>query len=476
MKGITFLPGFISGLLTLGIVLPAFSQVTSDNTTNTTVKLDGNKFNIINGIQKGNNLFHSFKDFSIPKDGSAVFENSNDITHIINRVTGGNISNIDGLIKANGNANLFLINPAGIVFGKNASLNIGGSFFGSTAESILFKDGFEFSAINPQEKPLLTVSIPVGLQMGNPGAIEVSGNGHSLTNTNPYFSPYFSTASTTGLQVKPGKTLTLIGGDINLNSGILNAPGGSIELGSVNEDSQVNLNYENGRFTLDYPNISNFGNIQLSDKSLLNVSGTTTSSIQLQAKNISLNNGSIIWSRNLGIQPGGDIKIGATELLELNGTSPSELIPSGILSETLGLGTSSNINISTSGLIVQNGGAIHNRTYTPAPSGNLTINATDFIEMKGASAKTGFTNFITTATLFQTELEKPVQTAKAGDVTISTPYLSVTDGSYISSLSLSDSSSGNILINTDKTEITGGTYNVSDHRVVANLNRTKPLC
>ncbi len=144
MKGIAFLSGFISGLLTLGIILPANSQVVSDGTTNTTVNLDGNNFNILNGIQKGNNLFHSFREFSIPTGGSATFQNYSAIVNIINRVTGGNVSNIDGLIKANGSANLFLINPAGIIFGK---LDIGGSFLGSRAESILFEDGFNYSAI-----------------------------------------------------------------------------------------------------------------------------------------------------------------------------------------------------------------------------------------------------------------------------------------------------------------------------------------
>ena len=460
MKGIALISGFISVLITSGVILPASSQVTSDNTTNTTVTSSGNNFNILNGIQKGNNLFHSFKEFSIPTGGSATFQNSSAIENIINRVTGGNISNIDGLIKASGNANLFLINPSGIVFGENAKLDIGGSFIGSTAESLLFEDGFNYSAVNSQSEPLLTVSVPEGLQMGkNPGAIEVKGSGHSLTTSNPYFSPYLPISSITGLEVKPGKTLALIGGDINLNSGILNAPGGIIELGSVDENTLVNLNNQNGKFTVDYPNISNFGNIKFSQKSLLNVSGTSTSSIQLQAKNISLNDGSFIWSRNLGIQPGGDIKIIATELLELNGTSPSELIPSGILSETLGLGASSNIDISTSKLILQNGGAISNRTYTPAPSGNLTINAIDFIQMEGTSPKTGLTNVLTTATLFSTELEKPIQTSKAGDLSISTPYLLITDGSYISSLSIGDSSAGNIRIDTDKIEITGGAFN-----------------
>ncbi|MEO0935536.1 MAG: filamentous hemagglutinin N-terminal domain-containing protein, partial [Cyanobacteria bacterium J06641_2] len=150
------------------------AQVVEDGTLPTRVQTTDNlNFNIdsINNQNRvGGNLFHSFKEFSIPTGGSAIFNNSTDVVNIINRVTGGNISNIDGLIKASGNANLFLINPAGIVFGKNARLDIGGSFFGSTAESIKFADDIEFSAIDITTKPLLTINVPLGLQMGSNSA------------------------------------------------------------------------------------------------------------------------------------------------------------------------------------------------------------------------------------------------------------------------------------------------------------------
>ena len=244
MKGIAFISGLISGFLTSGIILPVAAQITSDNTTNTTVNTTGNNFDILNGIQKGNNLFHSFKEFSIPKGGKATFNNSTDVVNIINRVTGGNISNIDGLIKASGNANLFLINPVGIVFGENASLNIGGSFLGTTAESILFEDGFKYSAIDSQQTPLLTVSVPLGLQMGtNPGVIEVEGTGHNLIEASP-FSPLKRSQNNINLQVQPGKTLALVGGEVTLNGAILTAASGNIELGSVGEGT-VNLNQTN---------------------------------------------------------------------------------------------------------------------------------------------------------------------------------------------------------------------------------------
>ena len=233
MKGIAFLPGFIGVLLTLGITLPASCEVLSDGTTNTIVNINGNNFTILNGIQRGSNLFHSFKEFSIPTGGSATFNNSTDVVNIINRVTGGNISNIDGLIKANGNANLFLINPAGIVFGENAKLDIGGSFLGSTAESILFEDGFEFSTVNTSGTPLLTISVPVGLQMGNnPAPIQVEGTGHAVQLVNR-LRPLSRFPSPTELRVQTGKTLALVGGELNLTGATITAEQGRIELGSL---------------------------------------------------------------------------------------------------------------------------------------------------------------------------------------------------------------------------------------------------
>ncbi|WP_413201443.1 filamentous hemagglutinin N-terminal domain-containing protein, partial [Nostoc piscinale] len=120
----------------------AQAQVIQDGTLNTDVS-GTNNYTINGGRVIGNNLFHSFQQFSIPTGGSATFNTTSGIQNIFSRVTGGNISNIDGRINASGSANLFLLNPAGIIFGKNASLNIGGSFVATTANSIKFADGTE---------------------------------------------------------------------------------------------------------------------------------------------------------------------------------------------------------------------------------------------------------------------------------------------------------------------------------------------
>ncbi len=208
-------------LIMFGVLLasqkqPAFAQVNPDNTlpSNSQVTQQGNSYNITGGSQAGNNLFHSFEKFSVPTGNEAYFNNAVNIQNIISRVTGKSISDINGLIRANGTANLFLINPNGIVFGENARFDIGGSFIGSTADSFQFDDGKEFSAVNPEEKPLLSINVPLGLQYGKnqTGNITNSGN----------------------LSVNNGKNITLVGNSFE-NIGELKTDGGQISIAAIAE-------------------------------------------------------------------------------------------------------------------------------------------------------------------------------------------------------------------------------------------------
>ncbi|MEA5477021.1 filamentous hemagglutinin N-terminal domain-containing protein [Pseudanabaena galeata UHCC 0370] len=161
----------------------AQAAIAPDNTlpVNTLVNFNSENqtYTITGGTQVGANQFHSFQELSVPTSNTAHFDNALTTTNVIGRVTGSNISNIDGLIKTNGATNLYLVNPNGITFGANAKLDIAGSFSASTANSIKFSDGSEFSATNPQAPPLLNVNVPLGLQYGNSNVgstISNSGN------------------------------------------------------------------------------------------------------------------------------------------------------------------------------------------------------------------------------------------------------------------------------------------------------------
>jgi filamentous hemagglutinin family protein len=197
-----------SGLVgfTLAMGTLQAQQVVPDGSINTIVNsINGRDFVITGGGKTGGNLFHSFSEFSVQTGGSVAFNNAMDVQNIFTRVTGSNVSSIDGVIRADGRANLFLLNPNGILFGPNAALNIGGSFLGTTASRIKFADASEFNALNTP--PLLTMTVPVGLQMGqNSGAIQVTGTGHKLALVAAGLLPIDRSQSPMGLQVSPRAT------------------------------------------------------------------------------------------------------------------------------------------------------------------------------------------------------------------------------------------------------------------------------
>ena len=179
------------------------------------------------GAVRNGNLFHSFSEFSIPEGQQVYFANPDDISNILTRVTGSNISEIFGTLGVDGGANLFLINPNGIVFGENASLDVSGSFLATTADSLIFDDG-EFDAVNPNAPPLLKVNFNPGLQYGtarseidNQAVLEV-GNGQNL-------SLLGEKVNHTGSLIAPGGFIELSGTDINfLGTVDTRSPDGSV--------------------------------------------------------------------------------------------------------------------------------------------------------------------------------------------------------------------------------------------------------
>lgn len=427
-------------LLNYGVVK---AQIIPDSTlpVNSGITVDSDISIINGGTRAGNNLLHSFDQFSIPTGKTVYFNNAGDIQNIISRVTGKSISNIDGLLRANSAANLFLLNPNGIIFGSNASLNIGGSFLASTASSLKFANGTEFSTTETQIAPLLTVSAPIGLNLeNNTGEIRVQGSGHTL-GISSLFSPISGAgASDNGLRVLPQKTLALIGGGIALEGGNLTAPGGRVELGSVG-NGIVTLNPTTSGWVFGYEGLQNFQNIELSKRALVDASGSGSSAIQLVGKQIFLTEGSVALIQNQGAQAGSGINIQASNLLQLTGTSVDGMIPSGVEIETLG-GSVGDVVVSTKRLSFEDGAAINSKTFTQASASNILLDASESIEVKGFSSINPTTSSIASGVGSYT-----FSAGTSGNIAINTGQLTALDGGTITSGTFGTGTGGELLIN-----------------------------
>ncbi|MFB2972141.1 filamentous hemagglutinin N-terminal domain-containing protein [Aerosakkonema sp. BLCC-F183] len=437
------------------ISLKVNCQIIPDTTlpTNSSITLNDNTFTINGGTTAGNNLFHSFQELSLPTGREAFFNNASNIQHIFSRVTGGNVSNIDGLIRANGTANLFFINPNGIIFGQNARLNIGGSFIGSTANSIIFDDGFTFSATNPQFQPLLTFNIPIGLQIGqNSEPIMVQGIGHNFSADNTTFAPINRNENTSGLQVKSGNTLTLLGGDINLDGGLLKVDRGHIEIGSIGEGI-IGLNTTTMGWSFSYDKVQSFRDINLSGKAALDASGFGGGSIQIVGRQVKLTEGAIGLIQNEGELLSGNLTVNASELLELIGTEPNGSFRSSLVNQTLGAANGGQIKVSTRRLQLLDGAVIWTRTFGSGTGGDLYVNASESIEVRGFYSLDPTTySFLGTWTF---------GSGNGGNVTVLTQGLTILDGGSVSTPSIGGAGKGGIL-----------TINASDSVMVSGITPT----
>lgn len=440
----------------------SLAQIIPDNTlpSNSIVTPDNRTFVINGGTAVGENLFHSFKEFSIPTGNSSYFNNVSNIQNIFSRVTGSSVSSINGEIKANSTANVFLLNPNGIIFGSNASLNIGGSFLGTTAEDMEFADGSKFSATEPQATPLLTISVPIGLGLGlDPGEISVQGSGHQLKFANPIApvnSPILGTGqSLTGLRTSFGKTLALVGGQVTINGGILTAPSGQIEIGSVAEGN-VGLSVSSSRLSFNYDTGATFNSVHLDNRALIDASGISNGLISIKAQNLYLNNSSLVIISNFGAASSNQININTTDAVGLTGIiTPSSLnLFSGevsfgaIFSQNFFTGKGADINISARDLVIQKFSAITSANYGEGNGGNINVSVENALNILG-TPPIAFNFLPSSISIFNGS------SGNSGSIELSGKALSLQDGGLILSQTFGQGNGGNIITNFENIEILG---------------------
>lgn len=400
--------GAMRGAISCGLAsLLAFSgnqvlaQVTSDGTLNTQVGTNGNTFDITGGSPVGTNLFHSFGSFSVPAGGSANFTDVAGFTNIFGRVTGGSPSDIQGTIGVQGSANLFLINPSGIIFGPNARLDLqGGSFVGTTANAIRFPGGGEFSMTSPVTPgdTLLAVN-PSALFFNQTPAGAIVNQSIAPNSTDPTLKD--------GLRVPDGQNLFLVGGDVRLeNGGTVRALGGRIELGGLTGTGEVKIE----ELTTGSNPQLNFPNVGL------------TFPDGVARANVSLTNGAIVDVVALG---GGDIAINAQNI----DVSGSSLVCAGIGTASSSCSTPS----STFGSSNPKAGNILIRA-----TGTMNVSQSSRIENDLNPGATGNSDNIFDAVLNRANF--------FGSILIETGSLSLTDSAQISTSTFGTGSAGLVFV------------------------------
>lgn len=420
---------------------------------------------VTGGAVRSSGLFHSFEDLSVAEGRSLYFDTPLGIDHIFSRVTGHGSSTINGTLGVLGHADLFLLNPHGILFGPHAQLDIAGSFVGSTASGLQF-DGFEFSAVAPESVPLLTVTAPIGLNLA----------AHAGTVLNQ------SSTAGLGLRVQPFQTLALVGGDIRLVGGRMTNRSGRLELAAV-QSGTVGLSADSSGWRLDYGSVNQRGEIQLSEQSLIQTQyqlDNPASSIHLVGDGIRLRESAIatnIFDLGRGIDielngdrielldgasvqtgvgeaaTGGEIRINATQMLRLQGSgnNPSfganhnSKVLSNTVNESSGIGGA--IAIKTGQLLAQDGGELLSLTgfFSTGAGGDIRIQATESLIAENSIA-TEFRNTIGTETK---------GSGRSGNLIIKTGQFQLDESYRLSSLSWVNGDGGDIEIEADSISLNG---------------------
>ena len=308
--------------------------------------------------------------------------------------------------------------------------------------------------------PLLAVNVPKALGfLESPGAIEVQGNGHNLIASGDTRMPNqpFGGPIPAGVGLKPGRTIALVGGKVNFNGGVVTAPSGRIEIGSV-VSTQVQINFSSPtNFFLTYPDAGNFQDIALTQKSLLNASGMAKGNIQIVGRNIDLTDASLVFVENQGANPLGSIELYAEDALTITGTTGSTPIfpgntrlTRGLVSQALLEGKGADINISARRVVVQDSGRIYLSTFGSGAGGNLKIRAAESVQVLGISP------FDPTFPLSSLIATATAGSGKAGTLELTTENLSLQGGGLVSSSVFGNGTGGDLKINDSSSIVVSG--------------------
>jgi len=332
---------------------PVVAEVVTDGSLGNAESLTGPNFEITadKGQLRGDNLFHSFSQFNLDSSETANFSGPANVQNIISRVTGGTASTIDGTISSSiANANLFLLNPNGILFGPNANLDITGSFHTSTADYLKLGDTDRLYA-DLSQNTTLSVSAPSAF-----GFLDNDIAG--------------ITVDASQLSVAEGKDISIIGGNISLKEGAsIKAADGQIRIASAGSDGEINFALENT--TID--NVGESGTISLNNKSLIDASGNAGGRVIIRGGTLTLDDANIAaHTLTLATETAPNIDIKTKSAVQLDNQSS---ITANL--KMFAGGSPGGINIETENLQVKNTSAIRSEAegFSAGSAGDIVVTA-----------------------------------------------------------------------------------------------------
>lgn len=384
-------------LLLVSISLTIFqqvanSQVIPDPSLKTEVTTNNSLTEISGGRRAESNLFHSFDEFSIDSNSQVVFGTPTGVQNIFSRVTGSDISRLDGILSTSQPTNLFFLNPNGIIFGDSIQLNIGGSFLASTSSSIVFDDDTEFTStttnqdISPGNLDLIRFS-------GSSGSILVEGRGNNLDRDSITGLAIGAGMSSSGIRILNGQDLILLADTIEFNGGLVTNVSGNITIGSVDTgDIQfLGFNTSPSIGNIDLSGVEKFSDINLRNRALIDASGFDNSEINLFGNNLNVTDGSLVLIQSEGPFAKGTINVEFQDTVELIGVNDNPDLPSNVspLRNSSGLTGSSvfsqgvDIFVKAANLTLTDAGIIASTVSFGGFGGNIDVSVTDATTITG---------------------------------------------------------------------------------------------
>ena len=461
--------GLVSATFIFAIPFLAWAgSITTDGTTRmgAASSLTGPKYAIPQslGTTVGNNLFHSFGVFNLNQGDIATFTGANTLQNIISRVTGGSPSSIDGTIQSKiGNANFFFINPAGVIFGEHAVVDVPAAFHVSTAQELRFSDGARFSAVMPAGSSFTSAPPEAFGFLGPSGVVQF--NKSQLT-------------------FKDGSAVTFSAGSVTSDGATLKVPRGSLRIyGQGDTVGAVPMSGDlpagNGAVTIKGGGLSGHDN-PIDDIGTLDTSGDGAGNIGIGGAAVHITDSATAYNHNTGAKDAeGKIHIDANSLLIDNASMKSRAYSSGKAGdvtvnvnsdmwvknnggvssssyESNSTGKAGNVQINTSGnLYVMKGGSIGSVTSGQGDAGTVTVTAGN-LTIDSKRFTKGLTGISSSA--------NPDSTGKAGDVVVNVSgEMQALNGGAVTSDTFASGDAGTVTVTAmrltvDRAHITSGAY------------------